>query len=177
MSMLSSILFASIASARMKGRDGLRISQLHQIDLAVQLYMTSNNRAPDLQGTCPSSATPDNSTVTNCVANATTNSTAWDRFKSDIQPYMKTVPSDPCIANSSCISGASGYTLGYTYVAPAAVKYQCAEDSGGTCPQTSTVLNQYYQLYAPLERQNMPTGVKSLGSAFFTPPSPGGYGF
>lgn len=170
--MLSSIVMVSVASAREKGRDAARISQIHQIDLAVQLYIADNNKAPDLGGTCGPAAL---SSV--CIARSSENGSAWQAFTSDIQKYMSKVPNDPCA--TGCKSADSSYPLGYTYVAPGAVKFQCVTDANGPCPQSDAELKLSYQLYAPLERQQVPTGVKSLGSSFFNPAPPvqsgGGY--
>ncbi|MEN9913282.1 MAG: hypothetical protein RLY66_690 [Candidatus Parcubacteria bacterium] len=170
--MLSSIVMVSVASARTKARDSKRLQQIRQIDLAVQLYVSDNNRAPNLQGTCGAAVYSGGSS--SCVANSSANDAVWARFKADISRYMPNVPGDPCI--SGCTSLNPTYGLGYTYIAPAAVKYQCAGDSGGTCSLSNSVLDQYYQLYAPLEKATVPAGVKSIGSSFFTPPTPGGSG-
>lgn len=169
-SMLSSIVLASLGSARMSGRDAARMQQIHQIDLAIQLYMSTYGHAPDLQNTCNSSYSVTD--INTCVARSSAvpsslQGAAWDKLKLDLAQYIPKIPNDPC---PSCTSGSS-YPLGYTYVAPRAVKYQCVnEGNGANCPQYSDgQLNQMYQLYAPLEKQSTQSGVSSLGS-FFVPP-------
>ncbi|MBP7741424.1 MAG: prepilin-type N-terminal cleavage/methylation domain-containing protein [Candidatus Pacebacteria bacterium] len=44
--MLSSVVLASLNSARMKARDTKRQSDIHQIELAMKLYESANNFAP-----------------------------------------------------------------------------------------------------------------------------------
>lgn len=46
MSILSGIVFASLASSRAKARDGKRVSDIGQIQLSLELYRESNGRYP-----------------------------------------------------------------------------------------------------------------------------------
>ncbi len=48
MSVLSSILMVSISQSRMKARDALRISQIHEMRKAVEIYFANHNRYPDI---------------------------------------------------------------------------------------------------------------------------------
>ena len=170
-SLLSSVVLGSVAQARVRGRDVARIQQIHQIDLAVQLYVSSNGRAPDLGGSCPSSITLATNSVANCVAKSSAVSgsaqgLAWERFKLDLQNggFMKGVPADSC--GVSCVGG-----LGYVYVAPAAMKYACSANP--SC-SISSVSNTSYQLYGKLQGSSKTTGVSTFG-AFFTPPDASSY--
>ncbi len=43
-SILSSVVLASLGSARQKGRDGRRVSDVKQIQLALELYYDTNSR-------------------------------------------------------------------------------------------------------------------------------------
>lgn len=56
--MLSSIILASLNTARAKARDARRLSDLHSMQLALELYASSNNGAypasAGWQGTCSS---------------------------------------------------------------------------------------------------------------------------
>ncbi len=166
-SMLSSIVLVSVNVARAKARDSVRVQQTHQIDLAVQQYMADHNgQAPDLQTGCkaqasggyadPSSACVAISTaIAGSNPTATAHATAWANFKADLQPYMPSVPNDPC--GSNCTTS-DGTQLGYVYVAPQALQYACAQASGGVCSQSTSQLNQSYNLYAPLETAATSTG-------------------
>jgi prepilin-type N-terminal cleavage/methylation domain-containing protein len=46
MAILSGIVFASLGSSRAKARDGKRVSDIGQIQLALELYRESNGRYP-----------------------------------------------------------------------------------------------------------------------------------
>lgn len=166
--LLSSVVLASVAQARVKGRDAARMQQIHQIDLAVQLYIANTGKAPDLQGTCPVTIPNlDANNVLLCVARSSADTTtseglAWTKFKQDLElgGYMKNVPADVCGKN--CAGG-----MGYVYVAPAAMEYECGNVSG--CASSLS-----YQMFGKLEGSSKSTGVSTFG-AFFTPPAPTGY--
>ena len=158
--MLSSVVLASVAQARVKGKDAARMNQIHQIDLAIQLYISTNGTAPTLGGACAVSITLNSSTVSSCVPKSSATGaqgTAWSTFKSELAPYMKSVPGDMCGTNCQ-------NNLGYVYVAPAAMKTY-VDPSGAT--------SFSYQLYAPLEGRAVSTGVSTFGS-FFSPSAPTG---
>jgi prepilin-type N-terminal cleavage/methylation domain-containing protein len=173
-SMLASVVLASTQAAQAKGRDAKRSQQVHQIDLAVQLYKANNNnKVPPLtgcqaiQGSDPTAA---QASACFAVSTATTDPQAanWNDFKAQIAPYMPNVPNDPC---PTCTTDSS-YGLGYTYVAPLAMQYLC--NPGGTCSQSPDVINETYQIYAPLEKSVTPSGYSSTGTfvypALVTPP-------
>ena len=52
---LSSIVLASLNNARQKSRDVRRISDLKQIQLALELYFDANNKYPQASATCDAS--------------------------------------------------------------------------------------------------------------------------
>ncbi len=167
-SLLSSIVLAGVSTARAKGRDGKRYEEVHQIDLAIQLYIANNGHAPYIQNhNCSAESNGGSTYNEGCYAISNSGATdpakfAWDKFVLDIQPYMAKVPDDPCGTN--CGSGAS--VLGYKYVAPSNMKYMCAQTS---CGLSDGQLDQSYQMYAPLETQSIKTGTATFGS-FFVPP-------
>ncbi len=176
-SMLSSIVLVSVNVARAKARDSVRTQQIGQIDSAVQQYMLDHNgKAPDLTGCAaqaqlsyadPSSACVAISTaVAGSDPVATAHADAWTRFKAALQPYMPNVPNDPCGTNCTIEDGTD---LGYTYVAPAAQQYFCAQSNGGVCPQSYSQLNQSYSLYAPLEEGTSGPGSSSGSSTGNSP--------
>jgi len=83
-SLLSSVVFASLNSARSKARDAKRISQLKEIQSAIEFYFDANN------GTAyPTCSSYD-------VCTSTGGSYAGMFSQLDIQPtYISSVPVDP----------------------------------------------------------------------------------
>lgn len=75
---LSSVVLASLNSARMKGRDAARIAGIKEIQKALELYYLTNTSYPDL------------------IAYATPNyDVQWTTgFVAAIQPYLPAVPRD-----------------------------------------------------------------------------------
>lgn len=53
---LASIVLASLNNARGKSRDARRITDVKQIQLALELYFDANNGYPDANGTCAATA-------------------------------------------------------------------------------------------------------------------------
>ena len=77
-SLLASIVMASLGSARMRARDARRKADLHDLAIAIQLYYDSNNAQ--------------------WPANASSIETAdgWTpAFKSQLTPYINPPPKDP----------------------------------------------------------------------------------
>lgn len=99
--LLSSVVITSLNSARVRARDARRIADLHQIQLALELYYSANGYYP--QSDCG----------WDCNGYRYSYATAsWNAFAVDLAPYMKTVPVDP--SNSSCAPwGASCYSYAY----------------------------------------------------------------
>lgn len=162
LAMLSSVVLVSISTVRAQSRDMLRVQQVRQIDLAVQLYKDKYGHAPDFGGSCAaqmSAMTPD--VVPGCVAISTAavsspNQAAWQALKNDLREFLPTMPSDPC--GSNCIV-VYGNNLGYTYYTPGALQYtnQCAPPS--RCSSSLSQLNDSYQVSAQLEKTNVQAGV------------------
>ena len=162
-SLLSSILVVATTTARGKGRDAQRISQAHQIDLAIQLYMASNqSRAPGWSWNCGSGAT--DPTCVGTLSTTTGGSGKWSNLQSDLSAYMPGITKliDPC--GSSCGNGLP-YSAGYTYVAPAAMQaYGLC--SGSACDST-------YQIYTNLEKSSTPIGYSptaTSGTSYYITP-------
>lgn len=81
-SLLSSIVLASLQDARAKARDTRRLSDLRQISNALQLYLLDNNNVAPTPGAGQSgyhSADPDK----------------WAAFATILSPYISTLPVDP----------------------------------------------------------------------------------
>lgn len=86
---LSSVVLASLNTARGKGRDARRVQEVRQIHTALELYNISNGTYPVL--------TP--ITAARCLG---TPSACWNSLISGdaslitaLQPYMPSIPSDP----------------------------------------------------------------------------------
>ncbi|MEI6305140.1 MAG: type II secretion system protein [Candidatus Taylorbacteria bacterium] len=162
-SMLASVVLATVNPIRAQARDSKRVQEVRQIDLAVQQYIADNNGIPPEWGGCKYQVdTLDTSSVSGCIAVSTAGvntdgKVAWNNFTATISKYMPNVPNDPCIGGS-CVA-ANGTPLGYTYIPPAAVKYYCSLGNGCTSGSTGST---NYQLSAALESGKM--GGGSTGS-------------
>jgi prepilin-type N-terminal cleavage/methylation domain-containing protein len=95
--LLSSVILASLNSARAKGRDAKRVADIHQIQLALELYYDNNNKYPD-------------STVGN-TGWWRSQCAAWGPYAADqvipglVPMYMSSIPADPSMsvsANQNC---------------------------------------------------------------------------
>jgi prepilin-type N-terminal cleavage/methylation domain-containing protein len=94
--LLSSIVMASVVDAKMRARDTTRIEQLHQMDLAISLYKADHNGTVPILGSItgpggPGCSATNQSNKTVCVAKSSGGS-AWDSFKNEMFPYIKTLP-------------------------------------------------------------------------------------
>ncbi len=78
--LLSSVVLASLNTARSKARDARRASDMNQIKIALELYRSTNGLYPPT----PVSPCPTVSTVANLSCGA-----------SDITPYIPIIPADP----------------------------------------------------------------------------------
>jgi type II secretion system protein G len=96
-SLLSSVVLASLNSSRVKARDAIRKSDMHSLRTAIELYYISNN------GTWPN-------TDGNIDAN-TTKSGDWpSAFKTALSPYISSLPLDPLVNNVGRFYGAQPMT-------------------------------------------------------------------
>ena len=94
--MLSSIVLASLNSARMKARDAKRVSDLHQMRLALEQYY-------DDKGTYP---------ITSYWLHSTDSS--WGSLQSLLAPYMSNLPKDPTNnASGPWATGNYSYSYGF----------------------------------------------------------------
>ena len=96
---LSSVVFASLQSARAKARDARRVSDVDQIKLALELYYDANGQYPASGG----AATP-NSSWSN------SNDSSWTTLQTFLQPYLSKLPTDP-----SQVAGSVFGTNTYSY--------------------------------------------------------------
>lgn len=99
--LLSSIVLASLNSARVKARDSRRIADLNQIRNALEFYFDANGYYP--QSGCG----------WDCNGYRYSPDSGWDTLATDLRPYIPTLPKDPinnCNGpwNTGCLSYAYG---------------------------------------------------------------------
>ncbi len=140
---LSSVVLASLSSARMKARDARRISDLEQIKIALELYYDSNNNYPTVEGA---------GLNTNAYCYSYHNS-SWTDLSTKLKPYISTLPKDPI--NSSCGPWlASCYTYAYGNVG----------DGNISGPNTTGRID--YDLTTQLETPNHPRSCGAAGNNY-----------
>lgn len=166
-SMLASIIMVQISLAQASGRDSVRTQQIRQIDLATQMYIETHKKAPLVDTGCSvlSSGQVTEAEASACFAVSTAAvGTAqhdnWLEFKSELSEFIQ-IPNDPCAGD--CLS-ASAFPIGYTYVSPLAYQYYC--QNGGDCIAT----DESYQVYAPMERETVPSGSEGATDAYAADP-------
>lgn len=164
-SMLASVVLAAIRPMRAQARDTVRKQEVHQLDTAVQQYISDKGHPPEWVGCRAQINILNSGNVSGCVAVSTSGfdadgnpvgNDAWTSFTNEIKPYMPTVPKDPCVGASSCTM-TDGTVLGYTYMPPAAVYYYSGNSSSN------------YQLSVALE-----TGSSTGGTTGNSIPADGG---
>lgn len=107
---LSSVVLASLNSARKKGRDARRISDIKQLQLALELYYDANQRFP---------------TATEAFASATTSVLVTSK-------YISALPLDPTtLAPYSYAALAADGTTACTTTSPACPGYVIGADIEG----------------------------------------------
>ena len=118
-SMLSSVVIATVQPMRAKAKDAVRLSQSKQIDAAIQNYILDKGHAPELsscasqkaQGACRAVSTAS-------LSSDSIGAAAWSELMGELVPkYLSSVPQDPCGTGSSCTTD-DGRTFGFVYVAP-----------------------------------------------------------
>ena len=91
--MLSSVVLASLNSARSKGRDARRLSDVQQLQTALEMYYNDHNSYP-IHGWGDSSG-----------------SGTWNALQNDLLSYISKLPKDPLNTGGRPYSG--GYTIAY----------------------------------------------------------------
>lgn len=87
--LLSSVVVASLNSARMKARDAMRMQQLGEIRKALELYYSANGYYP------PSGCGWDCNGYRYSYS-----ASSWNALASELAPYISTLPVDPI--NTAC---------------------------------------------------------------------------
>lgn len=123
--MLSSVVLASVSAARIKARDARRVSDLKQLQLALQLYYGENSAYP--VATQYSSSEPSSSAFYVNPAG----------FVPGLAPtYIATLPRDPNGGISSLCG--SPYRHEYVYFSPDGTNYKLLSHCGPEGAWTST---------------------------------------
>lgn len=89
---LASVVLASLNTARAKGRDARRQSDIHQIQNALELYYTDNGSYPN-------------------GGWYISNGSSWNTLQTALSPYMSQLPHDPAETAGTPYSG--NYSYGY----------------------------------------------------------------
>lgn len=117
-SLLSSIVMASLNSARQKAKDAVRLSDINQVKTAIEMYINDNGKAPYIKG-------PNGDGVISDFDNAD-----WSQLEKDLSPYIKQLPKDPCgsacyskISKSSSNGGNSYFAYSYSNPTPDSSTY------------------------------------------------------
>jgi len=97
--LLSTLAVVALGSARLKSRDSTRLSDLKQIQTALELYYTESNAYP----TAATAATLGSGNY------ACLNSSGWGAAGCS-SPYMAKVPKDPSSTGSYAYTSANGTT-------------------------------------------------------------------
>jgi general secretion pathway protein G len=103
---LSSVVLASLNTARERARDANRTAAVQQLQTALELYYLDLGRYPtSLTG---STVSP-NGSWNNSIEPA-----SWAALATQLAPYMRTLPSDPIQSTSGWVGGSfSSYGFGY----------------------------------------------------------------
>lgn len=99
-SLLASIVLASLNSARVKARDTRRVADLGQIRTALEFFFDTNGFYP--QSDCG----------WDCNGYRHSYNSGWDALAANLQPYISPLPKDP--TNSSCPPWSNG-CFSYAY--------------------------------------------------------------
>lgn len=141
---LGGVVLTSVNSARAKARDSKRIQDIAQINTAINLYIDDHGGTPPDLGD-PSCVDLTNSDATCFASTSEGGITKWNTLAGELQPYMSTLPTDPC---PTC----TDETFEYVYHAPAAVNAYFA-------PTLADFSSQSYSIYAnALEEELGSTG-------------------
>jgi prepilin-type N-terminal cleavage/methylation domain-containing protein len=156
---LVTVIIVSINSARAKGRDAKRMSDIQQINTAIQLYILTNGVPPNLGNpSCGNIANYDPS----CFASSGKGLANWNILATELQPFLKILPTDPCptcvateplILNAFAAAGISEYI----YHAPAAVNAYLV-GKGINSSQAGLTEHPYSIFTTNLEGKSLPFG-------------------
>jgi len=101
--LLSSVVLASLNTARAKARDAQRESAIEQMRTALGMYYADHGAYPSSGG----ASAPNGSW-------STSNDSSWATLQTKLTPYISSLPHDPT-ESSSGWAGTSGDTYAYSY--------------------------------------------------------------
>jgi len=102
--MLSSVVLASLSSAREKSRDAKRLSDAREIQKALELYYHDNNSYPVRSWTH-------------------SDESGWNGLNTSLSPYLPELPVDPKNDRSHSGSGHGAYQYVYSYYSNSQISY------------------------------------------------------
>ena len=152
---LSSVVLTSLNSAREKGRDSRRMRDIEEIRNAIELYILANGKAPDFDGSGVCS-NPQGGEMSCCAMDYAGGCPyTWVQLQTQLSPYIKILPKDPCGAACFNKRVQSNNNLGYfTY------HYSAPSNLGMIF---SNITSTHYQIYA----QNLESKTASFGYKSF----------
>jgi len=100
--LLSSVVLASLNTARAKGRDAARKETIHQIQTAIEMYYDANGQYPPSGG-----ATTPNGGWSN------SGDSSWTTLQTALKPYLPSLAKDPIDNATWPAFSYSYYSLGY----------------------------------------------------------------
>jgi prepilin-type N-terminal cleavage/methylation domain-containing protein len=120
---LAAVSLVAYNGVQQRARDTQRMSDIDNINDAIQIYTADKGHAPDFGGSCSAANRPDNS----CFANdMNTGGFDWSALAADLTSYLPNLPVDPCgvkCYDSDGIMHEDGYNyrgfFTYRYNAPA----------------------------------------------------------
>lgn len=148
--LLSSVVLASLNSARISARDAVRISNIQQIKNALELYRANNANGLYPITTFSSGAGAPNSFWFN------SNDASWDTLQTALSPYLK-LPHDP---TEGAAAGASSWPGEGTH----SYAYYSATDNNTLC----TGGRYYVLVYLPERTTASRGGVAGCGGVTAT---------
>jgi type II secretion system protein G len=132
--LLASVVLASMTAARSKARDATRLSDIHQIQIALELYHNTNGVYP------PSN----NGASVPTPSWSNSGDSSWDALQTSLSPYLHVLPKDPINDGGypaytySYYAGTYGCVIGTWYVLEYSLENGTGPDIGiVTCNGTS----------------------------------------
>ncbi len=99
--MLSSVVLASLNSARGKARDARRVADVKQMMLALELYRDDNN------GACPDTGWQSS----NDASGNTSGGNSWAITQAAMSSYIPSLPHDPKEGTATATTGGYAYSI------------------------------------------------------------------
>ena len=131
--LLSSVVLASLNTARAKARDARRLSDMRQFSIALQLYFDDNLHYPGTAEGIPS---------TGAVLGDTTDASSL-AFATALKPYMSSIPADPLYQQGLLTGQSYYYSYDFSHCMPnsaplaAILAFHTREAAGPTIPKAT----------------------------------------